>query len=589
MGWNQQATIRTRNGSDGPNAKFEVQSSKFEMEARRHEGTKPRWDEGKKRNAEPSRSEAPAFFELRTLNFELQLVRLAILFCSCLPIGCGVFSPTVPVGVTTGGTEDNAFARQLIESGEVPDPAAITVEGFLSEHSIDLAPPAEPSALYARTAAAWNADFDELTPLVTIQVGFGTNIDLASFHRDPINLCLVIDRSGSMDEDFDLRSRSTKLDAVRIAIDRLLASLTADDRVSVVTFAEQPTTLLEPVPGNDIISVKSSLEGLIAAGAADLAAGMVRGYQVVQGASDPARSDRIMVFTDAQVTSGISQSEDFLAVMRAYVDDGIGATLVGVGVDFGQQLATDIFQVRGGNFVYLNDYDRIRQVFDEEFDFLVSPIAEDIRLAAEIPFSLDVTDAFGLPNVDTSTHTLELVIPTLFYSTRQGGSAILIRLRPGSLVDFSQAIEAAVITLEFDADGATTRRTFRVTLPAGLDPAAVEPYFQNSGTQRAVLLLNTALVLQNAAKDAYSGYIFDPVTDSIEYQYPDLFDYERAIARLTEFLPYFDTLAAGLVDQPDAASRSLSEERVLVVKLLENVQTMRTGSPSDDSFCLFCR
>lgn len=494
-----------------------------------------------------------------------------------------------PVGVTTGGAEDIAYARQLIESGEVPDPAAITVQGFLSEHSIDLTPPTEPSALYARTAAAWNADFDELTPLITIQVGFGTNIDLASFQRNPVNLALVIDQSGSMNDPFDLRTRTSKLDAVRIAVDRLLASLTAEDRVSVVTFDEQPATLLEPVPGNDIISVKTALEGLVADGATDLASGMVRGYQVVRAAADPARSDRIMVFTDAEVTSGISESEDFLAVMRTYAADGIGATLMGVGVDFGQRLATDISQVRGGNFVYLNDYDRIRQVFDEEFDFLVSPIAQDIRLAADIPFSLDVADVYGLPSVDTSTHTLELLIPTLFYSTRQGGGAIMIRLRPGSLVDFSQAIDAATITLDFVADGATTRRTLRVTLPAGLDPAAVEPYFQNSGTQRAVLLLNTALVLQNASKDAFLGYIVDPVTGTTDYHYPALSDYDRAIARLTEFLPYFDALAMGLDDQPNASSRSLSQERALVVKLLENVEALRTGSPSDDPFCVFCR
>lgn len=566
MGSKPSVAVGGLSGSGGPSAKFEVQSSKFEET--------PLISPLSKGGREGGRFFGISAFSVMLLSFA--------------PLGCGVFAPTVPVGGTTGRAEDIANARQLIESGEVPDPAAITVEGFLSEHSIDPAPPAEPSALYVRTASAWNADFDELTPLVTIQVGFGSNLDLASFQREPINLCLVIDRSGSMDEDFDLRTRTSKLDAVRIAVDRLLASLTADDRVSVVSFAERPATLLEPVPGNDIISVKSSLEGLIAEGAADLAAGMVRGYQVVQGASDPARSDRIMVFTDAQVTAGIGPSADFLAVMRTYAEDGIGATLVGVGVDFGQRLADDISQVRGGNFVSLDDYDRILRVFDEEFDFLVSPIAQDIRLAAEIPFSLDVADAFGLPNADTSTHTLELVIPTLFHGTRQDGSPILIRLRPGSLVDFSQAIETAVITLEFDADGAATRRTFRVTLPAGLDPAAAEPYFQNSGTQRAVLLLNTALVLRNAAKDAFSGFTFDRVTDSTDFHSPSLIDYDRAIARLTEFLPYFDALAAGLVDQPDAASRSLSQERALVAKLLENIQTIRTGSPSDDSFCLFC-
>lgn len=557
------ARLGTRSASDGPDEKTEVRSSKFEDTAGCH-GSRPR------------------IFELRPSNFALRFGPwLALgLFIAAAQMRCGPFpSGGVPVvGVTTGGAEDIAYARQIIENGDIPDPSAITVEGFLSEHSIDLEPPADAGALYATAAGAWNADFDELTPLITVQVGFGSNVDLASFQRTPLNLCLVLDRSGSMDEDFDLRTRTTKLDAVRIAVDRLLAALTAQDRVSIVTFAEAPTLLLDPVPGNDLAAVKTALEGLTAEGATDLAAGMLGGYQLVQDNHDASRADRIMVFTDAKVTAGIRESEDFIAVMQTYAGNDIGATLVGVGVDFGQQLAYDISQVRGGNFVYLNDYDRIVQVFDEEFDFLVTPIAQDIRLSVNVPFALDIADVFGLPDVDTPSHTLEMLIPTLFYSTRQGGGAILIRLRPGASVDFGGAIDTGAITLVYEtADGQENQETFHIILPAGLDPDAAEPYFQNMGTKRAVLLLNTALVLQNASRDAYTGYLHGDSDGFSDYHSPTGRDYDRAITRLTEFLPYFDALAAGLEDQPTSTSRSLSEERTLVERLLQNIRAIRSS------------
>ncbi|MCH8967327.1 MAG: hypothetical protein IID43_06580 [Planctomycetes bacterium] len=96
---------------------------------------------------------------------------------------CIIWSCATPVGVvgdlgiTTGGQQDIASARRTIEGGGVPDPASITVEGFLSEHSIPVEEPEDAGLLYATTSVAWNKDFDAFTPLATIQIGFGTTID----------------------------------------------------------------------------------------------------------------------------------------------------------------------------------------------------------------------------------------------------------------------------------------------------------------------------------------------------------------------------------------------------------------------------
>ena len=186
------------------------------------------------------------------------------------------------IGVTTGGAKDMAYARQTIEDGGVPDPGAITVEGLLSEHSIEIEPPPDPGLLYTTATVAWNDDFDSLTPLVTVQVGFGTTIDTESFSRRPLNLCLVIDRSGSMADPIDERTGTSKLDAVKVAIDRLLAQLDEDDLVGVVSFAADPSKLLDPVLGDNIVAVKSALDGIEARGATDVARGMLRGYRLVR-------------------------------------------------------------------------------------------------------------------------------------------------------------------------------------------------------------------------------------------------------------------------------------------------------------------
>jgi len=496
------------------------------------------------------------------------LLGLLLAIATPLSIVTSCATSDLGLGVTAGGQQDIAAARLVIESGGVPDADWITVEGFLSEHTLPVETPEGAGLLYTTASLAWNADFDVFTPVATVQIGFGTTIDAATFERDALNLCLVIDKSGSMDEVIDERTRATKWEAVRIALDRLLAHLTSDDLVSVVTFDKEAHTLLRAVEGDDIAAIKGAIDDISPLGATDLLRGMRRGYDVVADHSDAQRMDRIIVLTDVLPTSGAFEAEEFIGVMRRRATAGIGATIFGVGTDFGQQLAFDISQVRGGNFFFLSDYERIVSVFDEEFDFLVTPVAYDVELEVSIPFEFDVTDVYGVPFDEPLGHVLTIGVPTLFLSAREGGGAILIRLRAGALADFDVANTVASIRLTYELqDGEQADQALALLMPAGLDPAAEPPYFETEGSRRAVLLLNTVLVLRQAAADAHAGpYSWSRPSDE---------DLDRAAARLSEFLPYFDELAEGLAERESENSRSLSQERTLVERLLANVESLR--------------
>jgi len=494
-------------------------------------------------------------------------LRLTTVVAFIFPHGCGpiVFAPG-DLGVSPGGQEDIADARSIIANGGIPDPDIITVEGFLSEHSIPIEKPASAGRIFARASTAWNKDFDAFTPLVTVQIGFGTTVNRETFERLPLNLTVVIDRSGSMGRVLDERSGTTKLDAVKIAVDRLLAQLTADDRISVVSFNEEPQTRLQAALGTDIAAVKTALDEIDPFGGTDLADGLRRGMEVTARNSAAGRSDRVFVFTDAQLRSRNElRVREFLDVMADYARDGIGTSVFGVGSEFGFEIAYDIGQIRGGNSFYLSDYDRIVTVFDDEFDFLVTPVAYDVRLSVTVPFEFDVVDVHGIDAVPPFTHDLTLTIPTLFMSDRQGGGAVFVRSRAGASVDFAEGGSAAQISLSYsDPDGTPrTQSALSPSLPAGLDPDAAENYFEDDATRRGVLLLNTVLVLKSVCEDAYLGQI---------YWDPTFYDgWQLARTRLIEFLPVFDALAEGLEDRPSPNSRALSEERALLVQLLENL------------------
>lgn len=476
---------------------------------------------------------------------------------------CGVPSSG---GVTTGGAQDIAYARAQIERGSIPTPDTITVEGFMSEHSVEIGAPEGPGLLYAAGTVALNGDYQAFSDLATVVLGIGTTLDMENFERSALNLCLVIDRSASMEEQIDVVTRTPKLTAVQASIDRLLAQLDADDLVSIVVFNESSQTVLEAVPGDAIIDIKDAIDDITAEGNTNIASALQRGYRLLREYHNGERDDRVLLFTDAEVTRGTREADDFLEMMGRYADDPIGTTIFGVGVDFEDKLAYDISQVRGGNYFYLGDYARIVTVFDEEFDYLVTPVAYDVDLRIAVPYTYDVHDVYGLPNVEDRSHVLELSVPTLFLSSREGGGLILIRLRPGALAETDEEIALATIEMTYrPADGPTTETATAAVLPAGLDPTFVEDYFETPGTRRAVLLLNTALTLRNACNDVF--YL-----GSWGYHYTSAEDFERGVERLEDFLTYFDSMAEGLEDQASEQSRSLSQERALVEQLRANLQ-----------------
>lgn len=474
--------------------------------------------------------------------------------------GCGSFG----AGPVPGSEANIVSARKTIESGGVPNPDSITVDGFLAEHVLFTETPPVNGGIFVNVASAWHRDFDALTPQATIQIGFGTNIDPHDFHRGALNLGLVIDRSRSMDELIDSRSGTTKFDAVQIAVDRMLARLTADDLVSIVLFSDRSTTALEGAPGTDIAGIKGALDGIELRGDSNLAGGVSRAFQLVGRNTSAGRLNRVLVFTDAQLyRSGSQGLDDFLSVMRAAAQDNIGTTVFGVGSEFGDDVALEISQIRGGNAVFLADFDTIVNVFENEFDYLVAPVAYDVALTVEVPFEFDVVDVHGLPASEPLGHTLSLNAPTLFLRPRQSGGAVFVRLRAGSLVHFDVSNRIGTVSLNYTStdNDLVGLGPFAAQLPANLPLDADPGYFQTQSVQRGVLLLNTALTLKAACQDVYRfGFL------SLDHA-----SQNTAVARITDFLAYFDLLASDLADRLTPDSRSLSQERALLVKLRSNL------------------
>lgn len=478
----------------------------------------------------------------------LALAGLASLV-GCGPVGGGIDTGTV--GVTGGGEQDIARARSSIQSGYIPDPNSITVEGFLSEHDIPLARPENAATLYPTIGVAWRVPYGEPAPMGDLFVGFGTTIDLDAFQRPPLNLVVVVDRSGSMGDVASPIDGRSKMEAVRQSLQALAGQLTNDDLLTLISFEARNRLDLPTRGADDVDAIHSAIDKLKAEGATNIYDALKQGFQQAAAAQNADRADRVFLFTDAQPNVGPEGSDQFVALVQHYADQGVGFTLLGVGYDFGDALAKDLSRVRGANSFYLSDAERIATVFNEDFKFLVTPAAYDVVLDVVVAPQIGVRAVYGVPDDVPGSRGARVSLPTLFFSRREGGGAIVVRLTTAQTPDFTTAVTFGSATLSYTlTDGTSESSTLDLTMPADASPTADPAYYSDPTLRRAALLLDTALALRRGTELASLGLFSD------------------AAKHLTSFLKYFDQASLGLSDRTDASSRSLTDERKLVERLL---------------------
>jgi len=349
--------------------------------------------------------------------------------------GCGALStsPSGDLGATPGGAQDIGLARKKVAEGQVPLQEDFVAEGLYSEHDLPLEGASCDQVLCLRTATAIAPAIDTGRQEVFVQVGFSSNVDGATFHRKPLDVALVIDHSGSMSGE--------PMEAVKEAARKLVEKLDGNDTFSLVIFDDSVETLVKQQPVTDRTALLNAIGKIEADGSTCIECGLRDGFkQLATRPVDAARARRLFLFTDAMPNVGATGEGEFMELLRSNSEAGRDTTVFGVNISFGQELVTRISAVRGSNSFYLNNAERTRTVFDEDFDFLVTPIAYDLHMALTPAEGFRVEAVYGLPGVNPGVSAATLEVATVFLSRRRG--AIVARLSGSGEVQPNQPVVA---------------------------------------------------------------------------------------------------------------------------------------------------
>jgi Ca-activated chloride channel family protein len=379
----------------------------------------------------------------------------------------------------------------------------------------------------------------------------------SDFQRKTLNLVIVMDISGSMNEEYNRYyydnlgqlkdiyqtegiSRAKKVDSAREAVASILAQLADGDRFAIVTFNSNAFLFqsMTPVGETDMRKVTNRVYDIIAGGSTNLDAGLelaTRQFRSLYGLNSNEYENRIIVLTDAQPNTGDYSSGGLLGTMESNAQQRIYTTFVGVGVDFNTQLIEQITKIKGANYYSVHSPGDFRERIQDEFDYMVTPLVFDLRLYFEAD-GWRIAEVFGSPEADEATGEL-MKVNTMFPSKSEGGETkgglVLLKLQR----TYGNASPVVYLKASYEDRNGRYDTSEAVVY---LDTQQPE-YFDNNGIRKGVLLARYACLIKNWLIDErqhlHISYPWEPVvredTGIIIPPEPGLSEWERQSVPLT--------------------------------------------------------
>src|SRR4051794_7093051 len=258
--------------------------------------------------------------------------------------------------------------------------------------------------------------------------------------RVPINLSVVLDRSGSMS--------GAKIEKARQAACMAVDKLTDDDFFSLVTYDDQTNVLIEPQRiGNrdNRDTLKARINGIEPGGSTALHAGVVLGAKQVRQRFEKERVNRVILLSDGLANVGPSKPADLSSLGRELRSDGISVSTIGLGDDYNEDLMTALAEASNANYYYVQDAEKLPGIFAEELGSARSVVARGVTIRITAPDGVRLKEIIGRPEIDCTGRSVEIKLPEYF-----GGDKRRFLARCIAEKSTSEPLEIAMVDLNYE-------------------------------------------------------------------------------------------------------------------------------------------
>lgn len=281
-----------------------------------------------------------------------------------------------PISTFSSDVDTAAYAnvRRFLLGGSAPPKDAVRIEELVNYFDYDYALPKSRETPFTASAEIVPSPWGAGRELLRIGI---QGYDIPKTERPPLNLTLLVDVSGSMND-------ANKLPLAVKALRLLVEEMNETDCIAIVVYAGAAGAVLEPTSGAEKGRILAALESLRAGGSTAGGEGLRLAYSLARQSFRKDGVNRVMLMTDGDFNVGLSNPErleDFVSRER---ESGVYLSVIGFGEgNYNDALMQTLAQSGNGVAAYIDTLNEARKVFSDDLSGSMFPIAEDLKIQVD--------------------------------------------------------------------------------------------------------------------------------------------------------------------------------------------------------------
>ncbi len=212
--------------------------------------------------------------------------------------------------------------------------------------------------------------------------------------RAPVNLVLVIDRSGSMSE-------AGKMEYAKEAAKRIISGLGSSDRIGIVAYSTE-VELIYPIQFlKDKQSVLSVVDSLYPTDSTNLSGGLTSGIDQLKSLTSEGFVNRVILLSDGLANVGITDIGELGRIASRAAEKGVHITTMGLGLNYDENLMMNIAEHGAGNYYFIESPTQLTRIFEKEFGQILATVAKDSVIYLSLAPGVQIKNIYGY------THTVK--------------------------------------------------------------------------------------------------------------------------------------------------------------------------------------
>jgi Ca-activated chloride channel family protein len=336
--------------------------------------------------------------------------------------------------------------------------------------------------------------------------------------RRPVNLSIVLDRSGSMGE-------RGKMDNAKKALYSLIDQLDEHDILSIVIYDDIIDVLRPAGPVGNKERIKNLVREIEPRNSTNLGGGMCEGFHQVQMNVDREYVNRVVLLSDGLANTGITDPYQLGRIARQYRQSGISLTTMGVGLDYNENLMVALSENGGGNYYFIESAHQLASIMRKEFNLLSSVCVRNAVIELSLGRGVHLKDVIGydwnsdngkcrvaigdLYSGEQRDLTVELAVPKGTGSVTLAEGLLRLDSENGSVKDGAKF----ATRVQYSEDEKTVERSRDLQVQAKADVAvstravtqATKAMDEGKPAEASQILESASKTLQNSPAAAVSG------------------------------------------------------------------------------------